>query len=117
MIDAVIDPETLTNQAGLGMAERAALIQSKFDLEGFGEYHLRQLYYKYQISLKKVWISKVLVVRDLQKQLIQIRGYYEKLMRIKSLGYLPVFIDEIMFTTKSNQTHTWAARHRPIMID
>ena len=40
-----------------------------------------------------------------------------KLEKMTDLGYEPVYIDEIMFTSKTNHQMTWAARREPILID
>lgn len=34
-----------------------------------------------------------------------------------ALGYEPVYLDEVMFTSKTNQQYTWAAKYEPIILD
>ena len=71
-----IDPEvtkfvtsldTLRQQAGLNLDERVGIVRANFELHNFNLYHLREIYRRHKVALKKIKLSKIISSSKLQE--------------------------------------------------
>ena len=68
VIDFISSRTTLDQQAGLSLDERTAIVRREFHLLGFNTYHLRSVYRRKGVSMKRIKLAKVVTGAKLNDQ-------------------------------------------------
>ena len=78
---------------------------------------LSRLYKEHKIRKKKIRLTKILTLKQKRKQAQQAKQSFNELVDLLEQGFDIIYVDEVMFTTKTLPQTVWSLKNQPILID
>ena len=114
--DFILDQGTLDLQVGKSLEERAADFMRVFPSKRMSSSRLQRIYKEHKVRKKKVRITKILSRRQRLKLRKYIPVVQHEIAEFRNRGFRIIYLDEVMFTTRTMPTHEWSRKNTNVTI-
>ena len=97
--------------------ERVARLRREYTEKKFTVYHLRKLYRRHGVKFKKVKVGKKIAPvqqHDIQQKISEMQ---QGIDWCRENNYDLLWLDEVMFTTRTLADRAWSPKRQPLFID
>ena len=116
-INHITCKETLDNQVGMTLSERAVDFSRSFPDKTVSSSTLERIYKKNKIKKKKVKVTKIPNRKERKKIKRSIAEAKKELEHYRSRNFRIIYLDETMITKSTIATHEWSKKNSNYKID
>ena len=117
MISFLTSQETLEKQVGRSLNERCVLFHRQFSLMKISTWKLAQIYKQHGIKKKVIKHTKLRTPRQETRMKQQVTVIAVELQELIDQRYTIIYLDEVMFTTRTVLSREYSNKNQNIQID